>query len=371
MAKKIGLITFLSENYGTQLQAFALFKAIGEVGTPFFIDYKRSSISKSDSKRPRWRSIGFVRLLNLIFLRRLFRERSEAFRKFTQKYISGTSEAITSIDELKRQSNSVEALVCGSDMIWSAEFEQHLRIYLLTWYNGLKVSYAPSIGDLSLAANLSDTYRTALKDFRALSCREQSASSFISELTGRKVTTVLDPTLLFDKNQWLNFFPDTKRSKHQGYVLVYCFSHPSEAVSASISTVCKRLGTKRRNVLIDDIGAYINELNFGNGVFGPAEFVRMFSEASFTVVDGYHGLIFSLIFEIPFVVIHRGAGEHWAKHENRMSELLNELGLSDRYINHDSGITSEMMHLDYTEISRKLQQKRIDSLAFLNNALND
>ncbi len=373
---KIGLLTFISENFGTQLQAFALKRAIEKTGYPVnFLNYKRTNSSSNGVKSRGLMSLikegAFLKIITLLSLRKIRHKRSTAFSEFATRYVLSNSHQYTRVEDLKSASNNLDAIICGSDMIWSAEFEKYLPIYLLTWFDRTKISYAPSIGDISAAAVKCNIYADALNDFKALSCREKSASEFVSQLTGRNVLTVVDPTLLFTKDQWLGFFPNIQNSKSTGYVLVYCFSNTNRVLNESIRAICRERRTTRRNIFINSISDYINELRFGNGVFGPAEFVKIFSEASFVVVDGYHGLIFSLIFEKPFVVIHRGNDEHWSKHENRMTELLKDLGLEERYLNRDVEIPSKLLELDYTLIRKRLAQYREKSIAYLKESLSN
>ena len=118
--------------------------------------------------------------------------------------------------------------------------------------------------------------------------------------------------------------------------------------------------------LSDTIHEYINNDDLA---YGPAEFVQLFANATFTVVNGYHGLIFSLIFEKPFVLLHRDMQEHWGQHEQRMSDLLGQLGLDNRYIAPDSTIDDSFYALEYNDVRDKIKKECESSWNYLKEAL--
>ena len=52
-----------------------------------------------------------------------------------------------------------------------------------------------------------------------------------------------------------------------------------------------------------------------------------YRHAEFIITDTFHGMIFALIYEKPFVVLKREDGGHWAKYSDRMTSTLSMLGL--------------------------------------------
>lgn len=93
------------------------------------------------------------------------------------------------------------------------------------------------------------------------------------------------------------------------------------------------------------------------------EWIKGFYDAKFVVTDSFHGTIFSIIFNKPFVAIvnkERGA--------SRFESLLNLLGLQDRLVyNNDKKIINELIEtpIDYKEVNDRLIKLKESSLNFL------
>lgn len=375
--KPIGVLTFASNNYGACLQAFSIIQAIKAItkAEVHFINYNcpaNSSEGSSKKRNPLTLLSGLFRVNIYKYLkaRPIFIKRNEKFNHFRKEYIIGDDIVYDNIDELKEISDKYSAIVCGSDMIWSSEFIDDLDIYMLSWCGRAKrISYAPSIGDIDIALTHKEKYLANLSKFDSISCREQNAVEFVKAISGIDAELVVDPTLLFDKKQWTEWFVNENDKAESQYNLVYCFGGITDSIRKQLNSIEKRQGIITRYILSDKLSDTVNELKFGDGAYGPAEYVNLFANANFVVVNGYHGLIFALIFEKPFVVLHRGEGEHWGKHEVRMTELLGRLNLKERYISRDAEIPSEFYTLDYSEIRDAISYMREESYAYLSNAL--
>ena len=55
--------------------------------------------------------------------------------------------------------------------------------------------------------------------FDSISCREQEASSIVSKITGREITTVLDPTLMVAPDFWHGIADEATFIKKEKYIL--------------------------------------------------------------------------------------------------------------------------------------------------------
>lgn len=377
MNKAIGFITFVSQNYGTCLQGFAMRKAIerasGGANIKFFHFVRRSSFVPQPL---------VVRILNMalkafkhpsvvIQIRRrkkIENDTTQKFKSFQELIFSG-QEKYFNINDLVGKDHNLSAVVCGSDMIWSPEFAQYFDVYMLSWCKqARRISYAPSIGCTDIEIDLKQKYKDYLKDFSNISCREKSGCAFLNSISGREIPFVVDPTLLFTKNEWLQWFPSEKEVK-KPYILIYCFGGITPYMRKQLRNYAQLHKLSLRFILSPDVHDTVNELKYSDGAYGPAEFVSLFSNATFTVVNGYHGLLFSLIFEKPFVVLHREKNEHWSNHENRMADVLESIKLSNRYIEPDSSINENMYTLDYSSISPQLGKIREYSWNYLKNSL--
>lgn len=105
--------------------------------------------------------------------------------------------------------------------------------------------------------------------------------------------------------------------------------------------------------------------------YGPIGFLSLYYNAEYIIADGFHGLLFSLIFEKPFSLIHRDKKEHWGLYEDRMMSTLKDLELESRYIYSDEQFDHSMLNLDYTEIQELIEKKRKLSEDYLKNSLEE
>ncbi len=101
----------------------------------------------------------------------------------------------------------------------------------------------------------------------------------------------------------------------------------------------------------------------------PEEFLGYIQNAECIVTTSFHGVAFSIVFRKPFYFISTGN-----KAENRITSLLEQLGLSDRIIPETQ--IPEFKPIDYkspqpdgTSIEQKLHAMREFSQNWLKNAL--
>lgn len=369
--RKIAVLTFFeNENYGTVLQAYALLRTINKFGYSCdIVDFNRNEARGGikEALIKRMKKIGLRASIEYVVMKGFIDQRKRAFSEFKVN-MPITDTQYSSMKELEALTDDYDAFVCGSDMVWSWESRDLLDIYFLKFApKGKRVSYAPSLGNTELTNEMEDYYRSAINYIDYLSCRERSGARLIKELTGRDCEFVLDPTMLFSAKQWLEEFQISDIAKKGGNILCYMFGGMNRKFHATLDRV------KDRDMRIVYVPGrfceYVNEGRKHNLPCGPKEFIERYNEADMVVTNTFHGLIFSLIFRKPFLLIHRENGDYWKKYEERMASLLNELGISDRYIYSNDDIRRESFYLDYSIIESKLNSLIFSSRSYLENAL--
>ena len=96
------------------------------------------------------------------------------------------------------------------------------------------------------------------------------------------------------------------------------------------------------------------------------KWLKGFYDAKFVLTDSFHGMVFSIIFEKPFLVIlnkKRGS--------SRFLSLLSALGLEDRLIEQVEDFDTQLLKkdIDYEKIRKKLFVLVDKSKAFLIDSL--
>lgn len=375
--KPIGIVTFHeSDNYGTCLQAFALQQSIQKLGYKVeILNYKRKNLDN----RSTLSLIARVKALMTAFPglsiisypaeKKRAQQKKYIFKDFRDEQFKYSSGKYESLEELKSANSGYNAFVCGSDMVWSAERAGDLDVYFLRFADETKrIAYAPSFGGVIEPAS-EDYYRKSLLEMSFLSCREPRGCNLIKELTGRNAEYVLDPTMLVDKEQWSSFFTSNK-NVDKPYILCYCFGGVPNSFNISLHKLAKDLNCEVRYIPANS-QEYKKEMKYSNYGYGPKEFVQLYQQASFVITNSYHGLLFSLIFEKPFIVLHREEGEHWAKHEDRMASMLSTLDLTDRYIYAQDRIFDGQLTVNYDVVGPILEKWKIESLNYLEKAISE
>ena len=136
----VAIVTFLSDNYGTCLQAFALKKAIEKLGyTADILNIDRQSKNTKLStgshikllvSRIRTLFSDFPYVLptdSLNWINATRRKRCN-FAQFREKYLKPAMPVIHTVDDLLKLESSYDLFVAGSDMVWSTEFIKYAKI---------------------------------------------------------------------------------------------------------------------------------------------------------------------------------------------------------------------------------------------------
>ena len=298
------------------------------------------------------------------------KERAGRYERFFAEYFQ-LSRKVSEPLEVTEFWNQYDLIVSGSDQIWnkhSCELEhndwQCMDPYLLKGFNGRKISYASSVG------NMTDTelqhILPELQQFDALAFRESVSAGKMAALLGRQVDTVLDPTFLLTKDEWSARF-QLRRPSDKRYILVYSLGGPKKIVR--LPPILSKLAEKRDcKVKLVTPFAYFPCLDKRieyHPEYGPVEFLDALNNAEMVVTDSYHGTVLSVNFGKEFYSICKSGGA-----EFRKTDILNRLGLQDRIIHDAAEIPGlNLPSIDYTAVYAKLDILRQHSLNYLRSAL--
>lgn len=361
MRNRIGLLTLpLDTNFGGILQITALYQAVNDLGfDPIYIN-------KHSLRSPFRRLAGFV--LERFPGQNIAGVRSYAVaarrhRKFILGQMPNQTRLVRTGKEIagELQRLGVGTVVVGSDQVWRLDYARdkgELNYFLSFGGTDLKrVSYAASFGR-SEWVNEGETKRVsaALSRFSHVSVRETSGVTICRETLGRDdAVHVVDPTLLLDASFYEELAPI---GETPGGVLTYVLDHVDQVNAIA----------KSASVYLDD-GMGITNLRTQQENLSVREWLQHFRRASFVVTDSFHGMVFSIIFKKPFLVVpnaDRGA--------ERFTSLLAGLELGQRLVNpydDSTAIRSRVeASIDFDAVAERQNSLRRHSLLFLRNALS-
>ena len=369
----LGIITYHSAyNFGSALQAYATQQTLDILGYQTeIINYRMEEQNYYYKKlyRSKYGAKQFIKDLMQFPVHNERIERMAKFERFFTEYMHLSDEFAEPYDA-KKMWDKYETVISGSDQIWNKHsFElkrndwKYMNPYLLEGYSGRKVSYASSV------ANMTDDELSRIipyvKKFDSIAMREGESAEKMSALLGRKIPSVLDPTFLLTKEDWIKAL-DLKKTDEEPYILYYSLGGPKNVSihKNAIKKLAKKRGCRVKMVTPSALISY-PEGNFENHPeYGPVDFLNAVMNAKAVISDSYHGTILSVNFGKDVFSVCRSGGS-----EFRKTDILKKIGLEDRICTPDDISGKEFDPIDYTAVYSKLDDLKGQSLDYLKNAL--
>lgn len=369
--KKIGILTINNyNNYGNRLQNYALQEILKsmefDVKTIVNIIKNKSSNSvKYKLRKVKYMSTNLIykelntRLNNYLYKKNKT-ERIKAFKKFTREYIEETDYFISDNNIPDDLSQEFDYFITGSDQVWNPNFRHGSTIDFLTFAPRHKrIAYAPSFGISKIPEEYIDRYKTWLSEMYKLSVREEAGAKIIKELTGRDAVVLVDPTLMLTKEKWLSISKRAKNKPEGKYLLTYFLRSVSKETKQKIKSIATKNKLQIVNLAdIRDKKTYTAD---------PSEFIDYINSASVFLTDSFHGAVFSILLEVPFIVFNREGSIH--SMNSRIDTLLSKFKLESRRANNITD-NSQIFEIDYSHVPPILEAERKKAYEYLKEALN-
>jgi hypothetical protein len=374
--KKIGILTLHGYvNYGNRLQAYATQEVIKKLGFDAHIliikdvsSYKDKVIKltnklfKASLKETCIKALNKIKEKIVFFINRNFiKEREKVFKNFSKKYLSEVYYYNTK-ESLKNLSENYDFFITGSDQVWNPFCTNSL--YFLDFTNKAKrIAYAPSFGISNIPNKYIDIYKNWLLGMKNISVREIIGSQIIHNLIGKDAIVLIDPTLMLTKKQWLSVSKKSINKPKNGYILIYFLGAKTKKVNnKQIEKIIKYSNLEVINIAdLKDKKSY---------KIGPDEFIDYINSASLVLSDSFHGIIFSILMETPFIAFERiERMQNLKSMFSRIGTLLKKFKLESRQI---SNIKSsyQIFNYDFKHILPILEDERNKAINYLKNAFN-
>jgi len=247
----------------------------------------------------------------------------------------------------------------GSDTIWNLNSEYFKKNRKIYWGNTSKAEMT-----IAYAASLANTTRETvlsfpeLKDYAGqldgIAVRDKHSLAILSEMTGRKIDEVCDPTVLFDKTFYQKQLPRKKDSMVNGkFVFLYYFGKMPEDLAEAVKEYAKN-----NDCSIVSMGE--NMVKGSTQIEPlPYNFLYCFENSELVVTNTFHGTIFTLLFEKKAVFNSAG--------KNKVKDMLIKCGIEDHdcYSKQDPGRLFETSDFDYSGVRTVLEELRNSSMAYI------
>ena len=372
LKKTLGIITFYTNyNYGSSLQAYALSHYLENKGyETFIVDYV--DLSNPINRKLRRRTY-FNRILCGISHPQIIKEmlkgkrianrsieRSDLIRKiyreFNENYLN-----VFSGDYL-----NFDAFICGSDQVWKLSAPGLHEIFFLRFTNNKKrISYAASLGVQEIPFYNRKKLKKYLRDFKAISVREDDAKILLEREIKTPVTQVLDPVLLVKSTFWDKVVSE-KMIPEKPYIVCY-FLDSFEEYLESILDIKERFDAE---LLLIDSGINLeSEINEQFEVVQPTpfEFLGLIKKSKAIITDSFHGTAFSIVFHKNFWTIPRRY-RVYSGQKSRLQSLFRLTKLNERYVENGKFVDGD---INYEKVDKRINELRVRSEKFLEQSLED
>ena len=204
----------------------------------------------------------------------------------------------------KIKESDYDIFVVGSDQVWNKtclEKDYHdkaLEYPFLTFtkdWSKVRFSYAASLGkggkDWEYSDTESKTISNLLKQFNAVSVRELQSVVDFKEHLAISATQLVDPTLLLTKEDYLKFCSDIP--KKTAGVFKYVLNETTQQTE-QVATIAAQA---EATVIVHQPGVV-------------EDWLACYRDAKLIVTNSYHGVLFAIIFDKPFVYYNNRNGQN-------------------------------------------------------------
>lgn len=292
------------------------------------------------------------------------------YEHFISSHFNITGAIISDASELSDE--GLDVVIAGSDQVWNITIEDGDDAYFLPWVShAMKVAYAPSFGakNPSVYAGDPQIYAGYLKDFDALSIRENNGMRWIKDLVGADVPVLLDPTLLLDTKDYAGLEADLPALPDR-YIFYYSPGYSSD-INRLIENVSKKYDMPV--IAFNAKHFYVKGMNLTSSFSlppkeGPAAYLSLIKRASVVFTTSFHGTIFSTIYRKPFWTVKNGGmfGD-----DDRVLTLASSLDIEDRLCPIKFDASHDYLSApDWDTYESALERERKKSISWLANALD-
>lgn len=356
--KKIALMTIYQvPNFGSVLQTYATQLLLTKLGYECkIIKYKypnewhfRHGWSKPSLKN---KIAYWINIRSRRKLRKLELFRNQYFN-FTKIY--------NSLDELiKEDWSDYNTVVAGSDQIWNPRFLKCDTAFMLSFLpdNIKRISIASSFASANLDENEIKIFKKYLTKFSALSVRETNGINIIKNNLNinKNIPTILDPTLLINKEEWLTLLSNIKIRKQEKYIIFYMLDYAFNP-KPYIFEVAKFFKEKLNAKILAISGYSSLKKNYGLNMINysditPNEFIYLFNNCDLVITSSFHGTAFAINFGKPLISVIPSNSQ-----DDRQTSLLKSLGLNNCLVPINTPLTNINPYYD-----KDLEQLNLEAL---------
>ncbi len=331
--KKIALFTiYKARNYGTQLQAQALYgilnKIAGDDSVQILSEEQDSFLNclfKPFSKNP------------LIIYKRW--KYWKEYKKYIHQYKVGD------FDEC------FDLIVIGSDELWNVRNPdfQHSRRYVgIGFKSNKKIAYAISCNRSTSSDFIQQYGNTPFIELNEISVRDVMTQELVTKISNKQPIRVLDPTFLWDFQ--------ASPVKKKNYIMVYGYQFEEDEIT-EITMFAKAKNLKTVSVGFEQ--RWCDQVS----LCSAKEFLGYVQNATYVVTSTFHGTVFSIKYNKQFA--------SYARDNCKVNDLLEHFSLESRNSsNYDLSLILQK-EISYDNINSQIETEKRESLLWLTRNIKE
>lgn len=371
MKKKIAILTLpLGHNYGGIIQNYALQKTLKNLGSDVVTINRNYNNSHSNFRILLGKYKG--QFLSNFLSKNIFPHwKNKILYKSTFEFIRKNiylSEEIDSNEKMFRftQKHQFDAYVVGSDQTWRPQYSPNIYEYYLNFLDSKKetkkIAYASSFGTAEWEYTKEQTQKckALIQQFTAVSVREDSGVDLCENYLEVSALHVLDPTLLLNADDYSLLINKAKENKEKT-LFTYVLDNANE-IQNVIEDISKTLNLKHTSNQASTFNIS-KKRKTEDYIMPPLEsWLQGFRDSEFVITDSFHGTVFSIINQKPFISLVNSA-----RGAARFESLLSKLGLENRLVYDIDHFDQDLLikEIDYIKVFEKLENLKKESLEFL------
>ena len=358
-------------NNGSYLQAYALRETLSKLSgaSVGFLDFENGIHIKEEAKQKEQRLLNAMRDIKHTLLPkyRPYMKTVRYKKKFRYQWQQRLGE-LGLTDEMQYPGDTeYDLAVVGSDEMFNVcqYYNEGAEIPWTVLGEGIKtrrlVSYAVSCGQTT-ADTLNEIgekehFCMLLNRFDAVSVRDENTYNVVKELSTAEPQYNIDPVLL------LPTFPKDKTYKKlpYKYVLIYAYNRriSDKKEIDAIKSYAEKRGLK--TICVNCYQTWCDRY-FAVSPFALLQYIK---DAECVVTDTFHGTVFSIRNNVPFVAMVRESNR------NKLEFLLKQFGLKSRQITDAGNLESQMdAPIDFEAVNKKLELERRKAVDYLQNQID-
>ena len=202
--------------------------------------------------------------------------------------------------------------------------------------------------------------KNGLKNFTALSARDDNAEKLIKNVVNKEATRVLDPTLLYEFEEYNSRFVEYIKS--QRYILMYYCDNLPEQIKLKIIDFANT-----NNYKIFGAGEYKKWFTETFVNINSFEWVELFKNAQFVFTGTFHGAVFSIKSKKNFYAYLTNPSR-----VKKVGSLLKQFGIENRIItngNEEEKFKNINENINYEEVYNLINKEKQKSLEYLKDSI--